>query len=137
MERTDNPDARARNFVEQPHGGAILSPLPHGSSLSSITAARQLGMRNIRKQCRRLLAEASVPNTERLLKLCLSDDERVSIIALKEYYDRFLGKAGDVGLVADEASDTLDVSHLSADQRRELHDALMVLARLSGQGGGE
>lgn len=129
------PDARARDgLVPQPHGGALRAPFAKGDGVSQGLSRKGTSMRAVRKQCMELMTHASLANTQRMLDLCNSPDDRVAVVALKEFFDRWAGKAQDTPMEADDERGATDLSHLTPDERVDLHAALMTVQRLTGRG---
>ena len=81
------------------------------------------------------MAEWAPQNFRTLQERCNSQDERVSVIALGIWFDRFFGKAADTGLAHEDHNGTFRLpDDMTADERRQAMDALMTLQRLSAKG---
>jgi len=113
-------------LIPQPHGGAIFRGVPNGAARNGTS------MRAVRRQVRDLFAEVSVEMAHKVIALCRSRDERVSVIAVKEYHDRFYGKVTERPIYEDDSRAMLDLSHLTNEQAAELAAALAKVRELTG-----
>jgi len=118
-------------LIPQKHGGALRPPFPPGNPQSSGAARHAVSFRAVKRQVREIMSESFVKNVTRLQELCESLDDRVSIMALGFWFDRFLGKSSDTGFAADDAVTKISVSHLTDAERTELGEALATVARLT------
>jgi len=116
------------DLIPQPHGGA-LRPFTSGTG----AAAGRTPIRTVRREAFALLAEGTPEAAQRLLFLMQSTDDRVSAIACSQVLDRVLGKPGESPQGQDEAKAALDLSHLTAEERAELHAALATVHRLAAR----
>ena len=70
---------------------------------------------------RKLCKERSVAATKRLFELMESDDQRVAFLAIKEIYDRGIGKPREHN---DDQGGRIDLSALSPDERQAMVEML-------------
>lgn len=118
------------DLIPQPHGGAIRPFAPGNGA-----ARGGSSFKAIRRECRELMAQWAPQNFRTLQELCNSGDERVSVTALSIWFDRFFGKAGDTGLAHEDRNGTFRLpDDMTAEDRREAMNALMVLQRLANKG---
>jgi hypothetical protein len=118
------------DLEKQPHGGALRRYQP-GEPGARLSANKGTSIKATRRQCRDLMAEASIENTRRLLELCCSEDQRVAIIAIKEANDRLWGRVSDTGLQHEPGESGLDLTKLTEDERAELAGAVATIRRIT------
>ncbi len=82
------------------------------------------------------MAGDNVRNVQKLQALCESDDDRVAVIALKEWFERLYGRAGETGFAADEGATMHDLSNISHDDRLRLSEAFTTIRDILGIGPG-
>ena len=101
----------------QPNGPATVVP-SHGFGRIRPWHKGQSGNPSGRQgdcfEVRRICADNSIPATHKLIALLDSDDDRVVFMAIKEIYDRGIGKPRDH---SNETGGRIDLSALTAEER--------------------
>lgn len=97
------------------HGGGRIKPWTKGQS------GNPTGKLGEYHHVRRLCADKSVEATRVLFELLDSDDDRVRFMAVKEIYDRGIGKPRDH---SNEQGGKIDLSALSPEERASMVELL-------------
>jgi len=114
------------------NGGSICPPWERGSHVTQGASRKGTSWRKIRKETRAMMEPFLAENVLKLQALCSSDDDRVAVVAIKEFLDRFLGKVRDTGFAQDGAGGVRTLNHLTEEQAAEVAAALAVLQRHAG-----
>ena len=134
------PDARARGgdaLIPQPHGGALRPPFGPGNGVGQGASAKGVSMRKVRKEARALYSEFSTEAVQRHIELCRHENPMFALPALREFYDRFMGKANEFGLGRDEDGTPIDLTKYPKETQDEIMHLLARLTELTGVGAGE
>ncbi len=119
-----SPTRATAALVPQPHGGAIYPPTPARGGGPAPQSWRRL-----QRETRDLLRGGTPQGARRILELIQDEDGRTAIVAIREMREWLA--AGLV--IGDDASLTLDLSHLSQAEADELGAALATVRRLTGR----
>ncbi len=117
------------DLVVPSHGGGLMGRFGPGNGF----ARKGTSMRAVRKQLREQAITDCPHAYNKCRELMDSQDDRVAMVAVKEFFDRFLGRAGDTGWAHDESGATVNIDHLNEEDRARLFAALDTVKALTGE----